>query len=183
MYPRGHQAASGVQTFFDQAHGGEQLVLLFRRQTAQHCGYLPIGTGFQWPERALPFGCKGEEALAPICTRSLAPEELLLLQLGQGPAQVSRVQSKLCDQVRRCRLPAMGNLVENAHLRERKRAAHVVLQQSDLFRVEAIKVPDIADGLAGGRGSRHRTPRKFSFVSIQQNSWMCQNRHLRVDRR
>jgi hypothetical protein len=53
----------------------------------------------------------------------------------------------------------MSNLVENAYLGEGKRAAqHVVLEQADLFRVETVEAPDIADSLPGGGGSRHRTP-------------------------
>src|SRR4029078_10409954 len=84
-----------------------------------------------------------EMAAPRVVARSFLADQPLLLETPQDAAEVTRVETKLFDQVARCRLFAMRQLVQHARLAQREgRLQKAVLQDAETLRVKAVESAD-----------------------------------------
>src|SRR5262249_42157191 len=138
---RAQQFLNGMQRF-------DEAFLLGHGQFAEHPGNLPLRLCVQRREGFLPSLGEREKTSPPVVFGGSFSDQSTFLEGAQGAAHIACVQSQLLRQVARRGLVAVSELVEDAALSERIRAAQPLLvEHANLLRVEAIEAPHCRDPL------------------------------------
>src|SRR3989454_1110484 len=129
-------------------------VLLRVREPLEQRADVGARLGVEPGERPPPGGGEAHEALPGVAGRGLPVDQAALHEPAQDATQIPRVEAQLPAQLRRRRLVALRQLVQDARRGERERAVQEpFVEQADLLRVEPIEAPHDCDALlqVGGR--------------------------------
>ena len=129
---RGQQAVRGAQR-------GHQLRALVGRERGQQIGDLLARALLQRLKHRPAGGRQRQLLAARVIGVRRGADPALLRELAQHAAEVARVQRQIACQIGRRARPLVRQLIQDAHLGQRQRAAQVRLQHADALGVRAVE--------------------------------------------
>ena len=130
------------------AMASHELHLLGVGQSLEQRGHLVIRALVQRREDLAATVAQAQQTLPAVVFGPLAIDQTLASEVVQDAAEVAGVEVELAGELGGRDVDVLRQLVEHAHLRQRKRAAQIALfEQPDVPRVQTIEAAHVENAL------------------------------------